>query len=382
MSDEAHEGLRSPWLQAGRLAFLALFGVTLLAALAWVFSNVRQIGPENRAVVLRLGALERLAGPGLLLAWPQPLEQVVLLPSAEQVIERRVEGLLRSEQARRADLDVSLSSDALAGSGYLLTGDAGVVQLDVRVFYKVDDPYDYVLQGAHVLPALDRLVARNAVQVCAARDLDTILVARPELLGNDSAVAERRERLRGDLVQGINHSLAALAAAGSGLGIQVVRVDVQSSLPRNAVSAFNAVLTASQLAEQNVAKARTEAEKLTQAATEGADRTLQVARAASQLAEQNVAKARTEAEKLTQAATEGADRTLQVARAEAGERLAQARRDTASIVGLAPALGATDPGLLWRLYRERVPAILGKAGSVGSVDPRDDGRLILQGGQP
>ncbi len=177
MSDEAHEGLRSPWLQAGRLAFLALFGVTLLAALAWVFSNVRQIGPENRAVVLRLGALERLAGPGLLLAWPQPLEQVLLLPSAEQVIERRVEGLLRSEQARRADLDVSLSSDALAGSGYLLTGDAGVVQLDVRVFYKVDDPYAYVLQGAHVLPALDRLVARNAVQVCAARDLDTILVA-------------------------------------------------------------------------------------------------------------------------------------------------------------------------------------------------------------
>lgn len=143
-------------------------------------------------------------------------------------------------------------------------------------------------------------------------------MARPELLGNDSAVAERRERLRGDLVQGINHSLAALAAAGSGLGIQVVRVDVQSSLPRNAVSAFNAVLTASQLAEQNVAKARTEAEKL------------------------------------TQAATEGADRTLQLARAEAGERLAQARRDTASIVGLAPALGATDAGLLWRLYRERV----------------------------
>ncbi|HBP2852273.1 TPA: protease modulator HflK, partial [Pseudomonas aeruginosa] len=74
--------------------------------------------------------------------------------------------------------------------------------------------------------------------------------------------------------------------------------------------------------------------------------------------------------------------TLQLARAEAGERLAQARRDTASIVGLAPALGATDAGLLWRLYRERVPAILGKAGSVGSVDPRDDGRLILQGGQP
>ncbi|MFP8915135.1 hypothetical protein ACLI4A_34265, partial [Pseudomonas aeruginosa] len=35
-----------------------------------------------------------------------------------------------------------------------------------------------------------------------------------------------------------------------------------------------------------------------------------------------------------------------------------------------------------RLDRIRVPAILGQAGSVGSVDPRDDGRRILQGGQP
>ncbi|MBH8703385.1 protease modulator HflK, partial [Pseudomonas aeruginosa] len=58
------------------------------------------------------------------------------------------------------------------------------------------------------------------------------------------------------------------------------------------------------------------------------------------------------------------------------------RRHTASRVARARGRGATDPGLLWRLYRERVPAILGKAGSVGSVDPRDDGRLILQGGQP
>jgi regulator of protease activity HflC (stomatin/prohibitin superfamily) len=74
-------------------------------------------------------------------------------------------------------------SDALAGSGYLLTGDAGVVQLDVRVFYKVTDPYAFVLQGEHVLPALDRLVTRSAVALTAARDLDTILVARPELIG-------------------------------------------------------------------------------------------------------------------------------------------------------------------------------------------------------
>ncbi|WDG81280.1 protease modulator HflK [Pseudomonas chlororaphis] len=342
--------LGSPWIQAGRLAFLALYSVTVLAALAWAFSNVRQIDPQNRAVVLHFGALDRIQNAGLLLAWPQPFEQVVLLPAADRVIERRVESLLRSDAALQGDKVASFAvplSDALAGSGYLLTGDAGVVQLDVRVFYKVTEPYAFVQQGEHVLPALDRLVTRSALALTAARDLDTILVARPELIGADNQAAERRERLRGDLVQGINQRLADLAMTGQGIGIEVTRVDVQSSLPGPAVSAFNAVLTASQQADKAVANARTEAEKL------------------------------------TQTANEQADRTLQVAHAQAGERLAKAQADTATIQSLAQAQrNGTDPEMLLRIYRERLPKILGQAGSVTTVNPKDDSRLIIQGAQP
>ncbi|WP_434561526.1 protease modulator HflK [Pseudomonas sp. R1-6] len=337
--------LSSPWIQAGRLSFLALYAVTVLAALAWLFANVRQVAPQDRAMVLHFGALDRVQNAGLLWAWPRPVEQVILLPAADRVLERRVENLLRSDAALQADRVASFASpvtDALAGSGYLLTGDAGVVQLDVRVFYKVTDPYAFVLQGEHVLPALDRLATRSAVALAAARDLDTILVARPELLGSDSQAAERRERLRGDLVQGINRRLADLAATGQGLGIEVVRVDVQSSLPGPAVGAFNAVLTASQQADKAVASARTEAEKQ------------------------------------TQSARQEADRALQVAHAQAGERLAKASSDTASVFGLAKTQGS-DPQMPWRLYRERMPEILRRAGSVTTVDPEDDSRLIIQG---
>lgn len=339
--------VNSPWLQASRLAFLGLYVVTLLAALGWAVSNMREIDPQNRAVVFRFGELDRVQNAGLLLAWPQPFEQVVLLPSADRVIERHVETLLRSPTALAADKITSFAtpmSDALAGSGYLLTGDAGVVQLDVTAYYKVTDPRDFVLQGEHVLPALDRLVNRSAVSLTAARDLDTILVARPELVGSDSQSAERRERLRGDLVQGINTRLGELTATGVGLGIEVVRVDVQSSLPAAAVNAFNAVLTASQQADQAVANARTDAEKL------------------------------------NQTANQQADRTLQVAHAQASERLAKAQTDTAAVTGLAMSIqNKSDPGLLLRIYRERVPAILRQAGSVTTVDPRDDSRLIIQG---
>jgi regulator of protease activity HflC (stomatin/prohibitin superfamily) len=338
---------QSPWLQASRLAFLGLYAVTLLAALGWAVSNVREINPQDRAVVFRFGELDRVQNAGLLLAWPQPFEQVVLLPSADRVIERHVETLLRSPAASAADKVTSFAtpmSDALAGSGYLLTGDAGVVQLDVTAYYKVTDPRAFVLQGEHVLPALDRLVNRSAVSLTAARDLDTILVARPELMGSDSQSAERRERLRGDLVQGINTRLAELTATEVGLGVEVVRVDVQSSLPAAAVNAFNAVLTASQQADQAVANARTDAEKL------------------------------------NQTANQQADRVLQVAHAQASERLAKAQTDTAAVTGLAQSIqNKSDPGLLLRIYRERVPVILKQAGSVTTVDPRDDSRLIIQG---
>lgn len=343
------KGVSSPWQQAGRLAFLGLYAVTVFAAVAWGFSNVRQIDPQNRALVLRMGALDRIQNAGLLWAWPKPFEQVVIVPAADRVSESRIENLLRSDVALQADRKASFAtpvSDALAGSGYLLTGDAGVVQLDVRVFYNVTEPYAFVLQGEHVLPALDRLVTRSAVALSAARDLDTILVARPELIGSDSQAAERRERLRGDLVQGINQQLASLSATGQGIGLQVVRVDVQSSLPGPAVNAFNAVLTASQHAEQAVAAARNEAAKV------------------------------------TQSATQQADRSVEQAQAQASERLAKAQADTSTIINLAKVQQAgNDSGLMLRLYRERMPKILGQAGSVTSVDPNDDSRLIIQGAE-
>jgi regulator of protease activity HflC (stomatin/prohibitin superfamily) len=338
-----------PWQQAARLAFIALYGVAVLAALAWLLSNVRQVNPQDRAVVLRFGAMDRVAGAGLLLAWPEPVEQVVTVPGPDRLLQLQVQALQRSNaamQARAKASYVTPVSDALAGSGYLLTGDAGVVQLDVRLFYTVSDPAAWVRQGEHVLPALDRIATSSALALAAARDLDTILVARPEMISQSSEAAERRERLRGDLLRVINQRLDALSVGGESLGVKAQRVDVQSSLPTDAVGAFNTVLTATQEAEKAVANARTDAQKT------------------------------------SQAATQKADRSIQVANAQATEQVAQARADTALITSLAPASAAgQDPSLALRLYRERITAILGRAASVTTVTPHDDAHLILQGAQ-
>lgn len=337
-------------MQAGQLTFIALYLVTVAVALRWATSNIRQVNPENSVVVVRMGSLQRSQQAGLLLAWPEPFEQVVLLPSAETVIEHRVQALLRSATAVSAEMssadddEAEPLDDALAGSGYLLTGDAGIVQMDVRVFYKVVDPYEYVLQRPHIAAALDRIVARTAVSVCASRDLDTILVARPELVAEQGDVAGQRERLRGDLLDGVNARLAALRDGHAGLGISLTRVDVQSSLPHPTVSAFNTVLTSTQMVEKNLAEARNDATWT------------------------------------VQNATQAADRILQVANAQASERLSKAQTDTATILQLAQSIhDRVDPGLSMRVYRERMAAILAKAGSVTLVDAKDEAKLIVSG---
>jgi regulator of protease activity HflC (stomatin/prohibitin superfamily) len=353
---------QNPWLQAGRFAFIALYAVVIIACIKWAAVNIRQISPSERAVVLRAGAINRVSNAGLLLAWPLPFEEVVTVPSAETILERRVTlaaapsatsipvsmpapaGGGDEEQGESSTPSFTESGDAEAGAGYLLTGDAGVVSLDITVFYAVRNARDYVVQSKHVIPALDRIVSRSAVSVCAARDLDTILVARPELLNSDAGMADQRERLRSDLVRTINRALEVLTRDGTGLGIEVVRVDVQSKLPIDAVSAFEEVLTATQTADQTIAAART---------------------AAAYTA---------------QGGNQAADRTLQLAEAQASERLAKAQSDTVGILQLEKSLkDHTEPGLMTRIYRERIHAVISKAGSTTLVNPKDDSRLIVDG---
>lgn len=334
---------RTPWGQSYRIAFFALYATAIGAAASWLFSCVHQIAPDSRAVVFQFGKATRVENAGLLLAWPRPINTVEQVPAAERILEHDVLVLRRRQQLEHVS-NWDRDSDAGAGAGYLLTGDAGVVQLDVRVFWRVSNPIRFALQQPHIAPLIDRLSERAASVICAGRDLDSILVARPETLQNDQHAAEERIRLRGDFKQALSQSLAQMAASGNDPGIVIERVDIASSLPDNAVAAFNAVLTASQQAEQTIAAARTAA-------------TLRM-----------------------QQAQQEADRLLEQAQASRQEMLAKANVETQTILQLAQTLReGKDGGLLQRLWRDKVNHILAQAGQVITVAPGDDSRLILQG---
>ena len=336
------------WVQSARLAFRFLFGVVCLLGLFWLASNIRQVPPDKRAVVLQLGRVVREQGAGLLLAWPRPVEEVEIVEAPDRQLEFRISRFDVTTPGETPSADLPLSADARGNEGFLLTGDAGIVHLQATLFYQITDAAAFLVAREHVLPGLERLFVASAVAVCAARDLDTILVARPEAEASKALEGRAgRERLRADLVGAVNARLAALAAAGAPLGVTVSRVDLAAALPGVAKAAFDQVLTVTQTADEAVARARKYAETKKQEAEQDHDRIVAEARAAAE-------------EQRTQAVT----RTAAIA-ALTGEA---AQRSGAALID--------------RLYYERIGALLRKAKQVDTFDPNTGVKLLLPGTHP
>ena len=322
----------SPWAQAAALSFRFLFAAVLVLGIGWAVSNCRQVSADSRAVVLRFGNVVREAGPGLLLALPRPFEHVMILPSANRPIQFDV------PDAAHDGISVNPRDNA----ALWLTGDMSVVRLHAAFFYQITDANAYVLSAAHVVPALGRLFAASTLAVSAKRDLDTILVARPERNEETDAARATRESFRGDLVAEMNRRLDDLAKHGVSLGVQVSRVDLLPAIPAEAKAAFDSVLFSFQEAQTHIAQARTQGEMM------------------------------------LQKANQERDRILTDAQARGEEQVTQAKARTSAILALSPdAQGLSGDMLVRQLYQEQIVRILGQAGKVLSADGAGAARLIL-----
>jgi regulator of protease activity HflC (stomatin/prohibitin superfamily) len=347
-----------PWAESAAWAFRFLFFLVGAVAVGWACSGVHRIPADSQAVVFRFGRLVRTQGPGLLLAWPAPVERVVVLPAAARQIEFRLPrldgggGLQDSDDpdgstaSDEATYGAYLSGDPRQNTAFLLTGDSSVVHLQATLFYQISDPVAYAVADEHVAPALQRLFIAGAVATIAGRDLDTVLVARPEAAARP-AEAAMREQLRHDLMDAVNRRLDDLARQHAGLGVQVSRVDVTASIPSGAKAAFDHVLTVTQEAQKDIAQARTQAELK------------------------------------RQATSQQRDRIMAEATARADERVSGARTHTASIEALgAQSRDGAHGMLMQRLYNDRAGALFRKIGQVETVDPDGNVHAILPGDTP
>lgn len=336
-----------------RLGFRIVFIAIVLLAVGWAVGNLRQVPPDSQAVVQRFGQVERVQEAGLVLAWPNPIEQITLVPAYDRQIPLKMAEATGFGPSPEIDFQVHQPDDVVVlrrqkdvwNGQYFLTGDGSVVRFDTTLYYRVADPAAYVLSREHVEPALQRFYRSAAVMLAARHELDDF-IARPEgpTLSAEPGMAGRRQALRTELVSAVNTRLMALRQLNASLGIEVTRIDLVALLPPLAKVAFNDVLTASQIADQTEAAARTDA-----------TRTVQEAQRAK-------------------------DRSLAEAAASAAEQIRTAEAETADVNSLHQEMTpANRDSLLAQYYRDRIGPILRKIGRVTTVDMRGGQPVIIPG---
>ena len=183
----------------------------------WLLSGFYRVEPDQEGLVLRWGAFDRKATPGLNYHLPSPIEEA-LTPIVTRI--NRIEIGYRTNQA------VSRSTEVPEES-LMLTGDENIVDINFTVFWLVKDAKDYVFN-----------IRNPELTVKAASES-----AMREIIGHTdiaNALAEGRGKIETD-----TEALAQSILDYYGAGIEITQVQLQKvDPPGPVIDAFRDVQSA------------------------------------------------------------------------------------------------------------------------------------------
>jgi modulator of FtsH protease HflK len=208
------------WLPGGGGGFGGGRGWALgiaIVVLLWLLSGFYRVEPDQEGIVLRWGAFDRKATPGLNYHLPSPIEEA-LTPTVTRI--NRVEIGYRTNQAVGRTTEVPEES-------LMLTGDENIVDINFTVFWLVKDAEDYVFNIRNP----------DGTVKSAAESAMREIIGHTEIA---SALAEGRGKIETDtqaLLQGILDYYGA--------GIEITQVQLQKvDPPGPVIDAFRDVQSA------------------------------------------------------------------------------------------------------------------------------------------
>ena len=284
-------------------------------AILYALSGITIVKSDEVAVVLRWGRLVGATpalqehGPGLLFAFPRPVDQVVRV-SVKQVREVPVETLASGE----VNPDAGISFDPLT-QGYALTGDQNIVHVNMVARYRVREPAEWAFYG----PQTD--ILRVEVTAAMVRSLGEMPIDRVLADGRKSLIATAARRAQ-----------AGLDAAHSGLELSSLEL-TRLTPPRDLAADFDSVQSAFIGMETQKKEAQAYAES-----------------AIPQAQAQTIA-------------------AVESAKEAAASALAMANGDAGAFRALAREYQANAPVVRERLYRDAVERAIAQAGGVRWVPP-------------
>jgi modulator of FtsH protease HflK len=223
--------------QALAEALRSSFGIVkvlMVALLAvFIFSGVFQVGPQERAILLRLGkpvgqGEKALYGPGLHVALPYPIDESVKVSISGLQKTTSTVGwfAVTPEQEMAGAEPYPAASLNPAIDGYALTADGNIVHTRATLTYRIEDPVRFVFGFVNASNAV-RNALNNALLFTASRfSVDDILTK--DIAGYRDAVHRRVSQL----------------VESQKLGVVAVQCDVESRPPLSLKEQFANVLKA------------------------------------------------------------------------------------------------------------------------------------------
>ncbi|MFW6162168.1 MAG: protease modulator HflK [Planctomycetota bacterium] len=275
--DAASEALN----EALRVSFWLLKIAMVAVAIFFLFSGFYEVKEYERALVLRFGQLvyhrdpktgERtpLVGPGLHLAWPFLIDEVVHFPVG-RIIEEPIDAFWYREREDQPGRPVPAGIKP-GTEGFNLTGDANILHSRWVVRYRVTEPERF-LAGLADPDVIGEQAARGGLRSLVHTLLQNAVIRSVASFGVDEAYRKGKESLRLAVQRDLRRRLDA-ADVGVALAEEdpVLLTDIVP--PRQAKEAFDDVIKAEQEYSRLVHNAEGEANKILSQARSRASRIL------------------------------------------------------------------------------------------------------------
>ena len=237
--------------QALSEALRSSFGIVkvlmVLLLLVFIGSGVFQVGPQERAILLRLGkpvgeGEKALYGPGLHLALPYPIDESVKVSITGLQKTTSTVGwfAITPEQEMAGAEPYAAGSLNPAMDGYALTADGNIVHTRATLTYRIEDPVRYIFGFVNASNAVQNALNNALLSTASRFSVDDILTR--DIGGFRDAVHRRVIQL----------------VESQKLGVMVEQCDVQSRPPLSLKEQFANVLKAEIARSSVLNKARSQ----------------------------------------------------------------------------------------------------------------------------
>lgn len=160
-------------------------------------SGIRVVNNHEVAVVLRFGSLvgdtreEQIHEPGLLLAFPYVIDEVVKVPVG------KVHELAISTHAATTDPAYA----EVENTGYIITGDENIIHIDATLKYRITDAVEYALYNNSPESTIHGVVSGVMTTCAVSTGVDSLLTDEKDAYAR--TVIDRAQKLLDELEVGI-----------------------------------------------------------------------------------------------------------------------------------------------------------------------------------